>query len=143
MTVLCYNDTKKICDKHIMSEFELFYTASALTSGTKDSGRSDESLGTSVNLSDSMPPQVRALLTRLNEAGEDLLSATDFALLQQCLSRPRNVSLSPESLAWSEERRKLIDTILAVKELLGQADRFAIEVYFFFILFFSIQFLIL
>ncbi|XP_005093244.2 A-kinase anchor protein 9 [Aplysia californica] len=83
----------------------------------------DASARSSVSGDAAMPERLQALLTRLNQVGEQLLSVSDLRYLQQYLSPASQSTRSPDTLVWSEERRGLMDTIDALKDLHELADR--------------------
>ncbi|XP_076469593.1 LOW QUALITY PROTEIN: uncharacterized protein LOC143299932 [Babylonia areolata] len=76
--------------------------------------------------SEPCPPHIQALLDRLREAGEHILSVSEMDLLQRHFSPLRGGdSLSDRGLqeATEAERLSLVKTIHALKELLSQSDR--------------------
>ena len=70
---------------------------------------------------------LQELLLRLNQAGEQLLSMSDLNYLHQCLTPQTAVTSNPCSAnpghTWDEERRALMNTIDALKDLHEIADR--------------------
>lgn len=65
----------------------------------------------------------QALLHHLNQLGEDLLSVSDMHYLQHYLVPSRQINTSDDQLAWASERKDLMNTIDALKDLLKQRDR--------------------
>ncbi|CAG5122859.1 unnamed protein product, partial [Candidula unifasciata] len=74
---------------------------------------------------DGMPERLQALLYHLNQLGEDLLSVSDKHFLQKHLATARLGDSSADHEAWEEERKSLLESINALKNLLKQADQVA------------------
>ncbi|KAL8567867.1 hypothetical protein ACOMHN_058989 [Nucella lapillus] len=69
------------------------------------------------------PSHIQALLDRVREAGEHILSVSELELLQRHLGPSSGETDSGVKEAWEVERRSLVKTLAALKQLLGQADR--------------------
>ncbi|CAL1542040.1 unnamed protein product [Lymnaea stagnalis] len=70
---------------------------------------------------DSMPQRLQALLERLNQLGEHFLSLPDLRYLKQHLAPVNQGSRSVDS-GWDTERKALLATIDALKDLLKQVN---------------------
>lgn len=85
----------------------------------------DDASDTASRASEACPPHIQALLDRLREAGEHILSVSELNLLRRHLTPPREHPGGEESLqkAWEDEKVGFFKTIQALKDLLSQADR--------------------
>ncbi|XP_070212349.1 A-kinase anchor protein 9-like isoform X3 [Littorina saxatilis] len=69
------------------------------------------------------PTELQALLDRLREAGEHILSVSELDFLKRHLSPSRDVPDDVLQGAWEGEKLSLVKIIEALKQLLSQADR--------------------
>nr|KAG5706100.1 hypothetical protein BaRGS_025722 [Batillaria attramentaria] len=80
--------------------------------------------GSTVSATDDvLPARLQALLNRLRELGEHVLSVSELDFLQRHLTPEREVGADSLRQAWEGEKLGLVKTVHALKELLSQADR--------------------